>query len=238
MAQPQTPTVPTPSTAALLDRAIAYTTGSLHLVTPAALHRPTPCAAWTLADLLAHMNDSFQTLYEAATHGHIPPPARDAPTPETVAPRPAVPLARDAPTAVPYGIPAPVPPPSAPECPFPQNVQTEAGELRGAACATLGAWSGAVRSAVVSVGGLPLAAELVAGVGAVEITVHGWDVAQACGHPRPIPATLAGELLELAALFVTPADRPARFAPPRSVPSNAPAEARLLACLGRDPNAS
>ncbi|WP_049576703.1 maleylpyruvate isomerase family mycothiol-dependent enzyme, partial [Nonomuraea sp. SBT364] len=143
MARP-TLTVPTPSTAALLDRAIAYTTGSLNLVTPAALRRPTPCAAWTLADLLAHMNDSFQALYEAATHGHIPAPASS------------------------------------------KVVGTGAGGLRGAACATLGAWAGAVRSAVVSVGGLPLAAEVVAGVGAVEVTLHGWDVAQACGQPRPM----------------------------------------------------
>jgi uncharacterized protein (TIGR03086 family) len=75
----------------------------------------------------------------------------------------------------------------------------------------------------------------VTSVGAVEIAVHGWDVAQACGHPRPIPPQLAKELLRLAPLLVTDADRPGRFAAPVAVPAHASPGDRLVAFLGRDP---
>ncbi|MBF8194151.1 maleylpyruvate isomerase N-terminal domain-containing protein, partial [Nonomuraea sp. K274] len=56
---------------ALLERAIDYTLGSLRVVTPAVLCRPTPCAGWDLQTLLEHVHDSFETLNEAAA-GHIP----------------------------------------------------------------------------------------------------------------------------------------------------------------------
>jgi uncharacterized protein (TIGR03086 family) len=69
----------------------------------------------------------------------------------------------------------------------------------------------------------------------VEIAVHGWDVAQACGRPRPIPPQLAEELLQLAPLLVTDADRPGRFAPPVAVPAGASPGDRLVAFLGRGP---
>jgi uncharacterized protein (TIGR03086 family) len=196
MAGPPHP-APPPCAASLLDRAVAYTAGSLHLVTQAMLPNPTPCAGWTLAELLTHMNDSFRSLYEAATLGHVPLPG--------------------------------------PQEPLVPEEELVAG-LRGAACATLGAWSGAVRSAVVSVGGLPLATEVIAGVGAVEVTLHGWDVARACGQSRPIPGALAADLLRPAHLFVTAEDRPARFAAPHPLPPDACLESHLLAFLGRDPH--
>ncbi|WP_243060513.1 TIGR03086 family metal-binding protein [Nocardioides sp. SR21] len=50
----------------LLDRAIAYTCGQLASVQPHMLDRPTPCAAWTLGDLLAHMEDALDAFTEAA----------------------------------------------------------------------------------------------------------------------------------------------------------------------------
>lgn len=88
---------------------------------------------------------------------------------------------------------------------------------------------------VVSVAGLPLEAGIVTAVGAVELTVHGWDVAEACGEPRPIPTALATELLEVVPQFVTAADRPVRFA--ASVPTGSQASPgdRLVAYLGRQP---
>ena len=43
----------------LLDRAIAYTCGQLASVEPGMLGRPTPCAGWSLGDLLAHMEDAL-----------------------------------------------------------------------------------------------------------------------------------------------------------------------------------
>ncbi|NEE04436.1 TIGR03086 family metal-binding protein [Phytoactinopolyspora halotolerans] len=80
----------------------------------------------------------------------------------------------------------------------------------------------------------PLTASIVTATGALEITAHGWDVAQACGTDRPIPEELAEELLAVAPLLITDADRPARFAAPRDVPESAAAGHRLLAFLGRE----
>ena len=69
--------------------------------------------------------------------------------------------------------------------------------------------------------------------GSLEIAVHGWDVAQACGADRPLPAALALDLLDLLPLLVDDADRPARFADPVDVPLHARPSTRLLAALGR-----
>jgi hypothetical protein len=52
-------------------------------------------------------------------------------------------------------------------------------------------------SPLVAVGGLPMPAGLVACAGAVEIAVHGWDVATARGSDCSIPPMLAGRLLRL-----------------------------------------
>ena len=50
----------------LLERAIGYARGTLGGVRPDLLARPTPCAGWTLADLLAHMADSLDAFTEAS----------------------------------------------------------------------------------------------------------------------------------------------------------------------------
>jgi uncharacterized protein (TIGR03086 family) len=76
---------------------------------------------------------------------------------------------------------------------------------------------------------------LLACTGALEISVHGWDVARACGHDRPLPVPLAVDLLSVAPLLVDDADRPGRFAGPVDVPPSAGAGDRLLAFLGRQP---
>ncbi|HKT03728.1 MAG TPA: maleylpyruvate isomerase N-terminal domain-containing protein, partial [Rugosimonospora sp.] len=55
----------------LLERAISYTLGSLQLVSPADLPRPTPCAGWDLSALLDHMDDSLLALTQAADLGGI-----------------------------------------------------------------------------------------------------------------------------------------------------------------------
>lgn len=105
--------------------------------------------------------------------------------------------------------------------------------LRTQACSLLGAWSDADAARDVVVGDRALPAMLLASAGALEITVHGWDVSWACGQPALPPAPLAEELLDLAPLLVHPADRPERFAAPRAAgPLAAPGE-RLLAFLGR-----
>lgn len=50
----------------LLDRALAYTCAQLSSVDADMLERPTPCAGWSLADLLAHMEDALDAFTEAA----------------------------------------------------------------------------------------------------------------------------------------------------------------------------
>ena len=108
------------------------------------------------------------------------------------------------------------------------------GVLRDRAGQLLGAWAGA-DTGVVSVDGCPVPTSIVTSVGAVEIAVHGWDVAQACGQRRPLPDQLAEEMLWLCHLFVTETDRPARFAAPVAVPPHAGPGDRLVAFLGRSP---
>ncbi|HEX2175215.1 MAG TPA: TIGR03086 family metal-binding protein [Nocardioidaceae bacterium] len=108
--------------------------------------------------------------------------------------------------------------------------------LRNRACRLLGAWNQReAHDHLVSVAGRSMTAPLVAATGAVEVAVHGWDVAQACGRPRPLPSPLADELLDLAPLLVSYADRGARFASPVAVAPNTAAGDRLLAYLGRTP---
>lgn len=61
----------------LLERAINYTLGSLHMVTPQCLPYATPCADWDLRALLVHLDDSFLVLHEAADSGGVVPTAPD-----------------------------------------------------------------------------------------------------------------------------------------------------------------
>ena len=106
--------------------------------------------------------------------------------------------------------------------------------IRDRAGRLLGAWTARDRP-LVRIGATDLPAGIVSGTGALEIAVHGWDVARACGHDRPVPPALAADLLELAELVVVDADRPDRFALPIRLPPAAGPDARLLAFLGRYP---
>lgn len=110
------------------------------------------------------------------------------------------------------------------------------GSLRHHGCTLLGAWSRLDHDQPVAVGDRPLPASTVALVGALEVAVHGWDVARACGDPRPVPDSLARELLQHAEVLVTPADRGLRFGHPVSLPFGRPASDRLLALTGRAPD--
>jgi len=67
----------------------------------------------------------------------------------------------------------------------------------------------------------------------MEIAVHGWDIAVACGHPRPIPAELASPLLRAADLLLPASARPDLFAEPLRPPVPATPSGTLLAFLGR-----
>jgi uncharacterized protein (TIGR03086 family) len=100
-----------------------------------------------------------------------------------------------------------------------------------------GCAAGTVRRGLVAVAGEPLPVGLVAATGAVEVAVHGWDVARACGRRRPIPADLAADMLDLTPLVVTDATRYPQFGPAVRVPAPAGPSDRLVAFLGRDPAA-
>ncbi|MBF8194483.1 hypothetical protein ITP53_54290 [Nonomuraea sp. K274] len=108
--------------------------------------------------------------------------------------------------------------------------------VRDRATEVLGRWAGTLVDEPIAIDDRHLTSPMVAAVGAIEVTVHGWDVARACGEHRPIPTLMAAELLDLARLFVTRHDRPSRFAAPLNVPAHAPAQDHILAYLGRDPN--
>ena len=185
----------------LLDRAIAYTRGSLALVTVDLMSAPTPCADWDLRALLTHMDDSLASLHEAGSVRRV-----------------RVDVSPDAPDDI-------------------------VVSLRAHACQLLADWTedwtragdrGAASRDVV-VDGRPVTAPVLACAGALEVVVHGWDVAVSCGVPRPIPDDLAAALLRLAPVLVTDADRPARFGPELTAPPGASSGERLLAFLGREP---
>jgi uncharacterized protein (TIGR03086 family) len=114
--------------------------------------------------------------------------------------------------------------------------------LRDRAVTTLGAWAGRLREhwqaggGLISVGGCPATAAMVTCAGAVEVAVHAWDLARACGRPRPMPPEMAADLLAVAGLLVTDDDRRHRFAVPVDLPARSSAADRLLAFLGRDPD--
>ena len=111
------------------------------------------------------------------------------------------------------------------------TLRTRAGRLLAASAA-----GGEDRA--VAIGGRRLTGRQVTAVGAVEITVHGWDIAEACRCPRPIPPALATSILAVIPLVVTQVTRNVQFAgaipaAPQACPSD-----RLVALLGRNPEGS
>jgi uncharacterized protein (TIGR03086 family) len=80
-----------------------------------------------------------------------------------------------------------------------------------------------------------LMASTVAVAGAIEITVHGWDIAVACGRNRPVPPALAAVLLATAPLLIPADTRPALFADPVRLHGPACPGDELVAFLGRQP---
>jgi uncharacterized protein (TIGR03086 family) len=97
----------------------------------------------------------------------------------------------------------------------------------------LRAWAAAERR--IFVGGRPMAAELMAITGAIEIAVHGWDVSVACGRHRPIPALLAVDMLRLSPLVIDDVMRDSLFAAPVAMSPLAGPSDRLVAFFGRCP---
>lgn len=219
------PATPPTSGVALLERAIGYTLGSLRLVTPESVAHPTPCAGWDLHALLHHMEDSLAALQEAVDLAGVSLTPLDPI--HGVEPDPPGPFAAVAPKA-------------GRELRN-EDVDAEAcagdlvARLRNRACRLLGSWVGGEGREPVPIGDRTLPVSVLTSAGAVEIAIHGWDVARACGQPRPIPPRLAQELLVLASLLVRRVDRPVRFGPPVTLPPEATPSDHLVAFLGRHP---
>jgi uncharacterized protein (TIGR03086 family) len=98
-------------------------------------------------------------------------------------------------------------------------------------------WSDPTRSQVVLIADQDLAISVLAGVAALEIAVHGWDIAQTSGNPRSIPPDLAEDLLAVATRLLADGNRHPLFAPP--IPPGEAADPcdSLVAFLGRSPEA-
>ena len=109
-----------------------------------------------------------------------------------------------------------------------------ASDFRLAAVRLLGSWTRAPElDRMILIGDCPATTSAVTAAGALEVTVHGWDISAARRRGRPIPEPLARELLPLVRELVV--DRTGLFDPPIEVPAVAGPAAVLLGQLGRDP---
>ena len=110
----------------------------------------------------------------------------------------------------------------------PEALTRSLGDL---GCTVLGGWVHA-GAEPVELGAGPLHRVVLTEVGAVEVAVHGWDVARSCGSSAELPPLLAAALLPPAVRRVGPGDRPSPFGPVVEPAGSDPASL-LLAHLGR-----
>lgn len=99
-------------------------------------------------------------------------------------------------------------------------------------CALLEGWLRGPPPGALAVGERRLEPEVAVEVSALEIAVHGWDVAQARGLASPFPPLLAAALLPVAVRRVPRVGRGGHFAAPLTPAATDPATL-LLAHLGR-----
>lgn len=117
--------------------------------------------------------------------------------------------------------------------------------VRARACTLLGAWSLAAEQdldgvvldgPVLEAAGLP--ADLLVSTAALEVAVHGWDVARSLddpGCPTVLTEALATALLPVARCTVAAGRGSGHFAPAVATPPRAGAPTVLLGLLGRTP---
>ncbi len=113
------------------------------------------------------------------------------------------------------------------------GLESGPGSVRSRCAQLLAAIPAAPTGELVGIADLGLTDNALAYAGAMEIAVHGWDIAVACGYPRPIPAELASPLLKAADLLLPASARPDLFAEPLRPPVPATPSGSLLAFLGR-----
>jgi uncharacterized protein (TIGR03086 family) len=210
------PPGPGPGPGDLLAAALEYALRAAAPAGPGLLARPTPCRDWDLRMLLRHVAESLAVLQEGLTSRRI----ALHPGPEDTA------VIADPLTAF----------------------RARAARLLAASRAQAGSGDGpefhghpvnglcraaALAHGVILIGGHWLPRDIAAGAGALEVAVHGWDIALACGRPEPIPGALAARLLQLSPLLVPAAGRAPLFAEPVPVPAAAGPSDQLAAFLGR-----
>jgi len=83
--------------------------------------------------------------------------------------------------------------------------------------------------------GRSLPAKIVVYVGAIEMVLHAWDIAQACGIDRPITSEIASALLWLSPPLAQAGLAGHVFAEPLALPTTATPSDQLLALFGRRP---
>ena len=115
----------------------------------------------------------------------------------------------------------------------PSDAAALVSDLRARAAALLDASAAADGGAQVSIGDEAMPLGCLCATGALEITVHAWDISQACGQCLPIPDEAATDLLAEALLLVPSLGRYPLFAPPIPLPPGSTASDRLTAYLGR-----
>jgi uncharacterized protein (TIGR03086 family) len=81
--------------------------------------------------------------------------------------------------------------------------------------------------------GRRLPAKTVVHVGSIEMAVHAWDIAQACGIDRPIPSAIASALLWVSPPLARAGLAGHVFAAPLPAPAAATPSEQLLALFGR-----
>jgi uncharacterized protein (TIGR03086 family) len=185
--------------------AIDYADAVLDAVTARQLSQRTPCRAWNLHMLLEHVAESLGTLHEGITVGQVAAhPAR--------------------PTALPN---------SANSADSADSAAALVSAFRRRAAALLDASAQADSDVPVTIGGQLMPLDCLRTVGALEITVHAWDVSRACGQRLTIPEEPASDLLAQALLLVPRLGRAPLFAAPTLAPPRSTSSDLLAAHLGR-----
>jgi uncharacterized protein (TIGR03086 family) len=115
----------------------------------------------------------------------------------------------------------------------PRDPAAVARRLLDLGCSVLGGWLPA-QHPDCRVGPAWVSSATVLEVAALEIALHGWDVAQVVAPRRALPPALASALLPLAYRHIRPGVRPGRFGPVLESAGRDPASV-LLAYVGRAP---
>jgi len=206
-----------------LRRALAI---PANLITGIGAHQwnnPTPCARWSVRDLVGHLIEGHH-LVAALLGGAHPPLPRPAPARHSADPHEA--FARGYRDASDNLLAA-----------FSHDdaLHRLAHIPLGGAIPTRSKPSTTVEAVVIG----PVTGAVALHLRIVEALMHGWDLAQATGQNAQFPEELTEQALGfIIGRLITQPDAKAVFEPSQTAPAYAPAINRLAACLGRNPHPS